>query len=30
VLYAGERKPYEPRGRREVRDASALEARFAL
>jgi 2-oxoglutarate/2-oxoacid ferredoxin oxidoreductase subunit beta len=30
VLYAGERRPYEPRGRRELRDASAIEARFLL
>jgi 2-oxoglutarate/2-oxoacid ferredoxin oxidoreductase subunit beta len=30
VLYAGDRKPYEPRGRRDVRDPSALEARFTL
>ena len=30
VLYAGDRKPYERRGRREARDVSALEARFEL
>jgi len=30
VLYAGNRRPYEPRGRCEARDPSALEARFTL
>jgi 2-oxoglutarate/2-oxoacid ferredoxin oxidoreductase subunit beta len=30
VLYAGDRRPWEPRGRREARDPSTLEARFEL
>jgi 2-oxoglutarate ferredoxin oxidoreductase subunit beta len=30
VLYAGDRKPYAPRGTRAARDMSVLEARFAL
>jgi hypothetical protein len=30
VLYTGDRKPYSPRGERANRDASVLEARFAL
>jgi hypothetical protein len=30
VLYAGDRKPYAPRGARANRDPGALEARFSL
>jgi hypothetical protein len=30
VLYAGDRRPWEPRGRRKLGDPAALEARFTL